>query len=287
MPTDKYTAVWVSHTSISDFLRCPRAYFLKHVYKDPKTGHKVKLMAPPLALGQAVHEVLESLSVLTKEQRFDESLMVKFERAWEKVKGKRGGFTDDETELKYKNRGGEMLRRVMAHPGPVAGLAVKIQKDLPYFWLSEDDNIILCGKIDWLEYLPETDSVHIIDFKTGKNEESADSLQLPIYHLLVHHCQNRKVEKASYWYLERDNELTEKSLPNLDDAYKKVLDIAREIKLSRQLNRLKCAHNGCSACRPMEAIMNREAEFVGVDEYKYDVYVLNHKPTEEEESVIL
>lgn len=288
MPTDKYTAVWVSHTSISDFLRCPRAYFLKHVYKDPKTGHKIKLMAPPLALGQAVHEVLESLSVISKEKRFLEPLMVKFERAWEKVKGKRGGFTDDETELKYKNRGGEMLRRVMNHPGPVAGLAVKIQQDLPYFWLSEDDNIILCGKIDWLEYLPDSDSVHIIDFKTGKHEESAESLQLPIYHLLVQRCQKRNVTRASYWYLDHDDALTEKQLPNLDDAHAKILAIAREIKLARQLNRLKCPQEGCSTCRPMEAILNREAEFVGVDEYKYDVYVLKSRQAEEEgESVIL
>ena len=287
MPPDKYTAVWVSHTSISDFLRCPRAYFLKHVYKDPKSRHKVKLMAPPLALGQAVHEVLESLSVVPKDKRFSESLMVKFERAWEKVKGKRGGFTDDETELKYKNRGGEMLRRVMNNPGPVVGLAVKIQKDLPYFWLSEEDNIILCGKIDWLEYLPDKDSVHIIDFKTGKYEESADSLQLPIYHLLVHHCQKRTVDRASYWYLEHDDALTDKQLPNLDEAYARVLEIAREIKLARQLNRLKCPHEGCSACRPMEAIMNHEAEFVGVDEYKYDVYIVNNHKVEEEESVIL
>ena len=63
---DKYTAYWVSHSSINDFLKCPRAYFLKNVYKDPKTGRKIKLISPPLALGQAVHEVVESLSVLTK-----------------------------------------------------------------------------------------------------------------------------------------------------------------------------------------------------------------------------
>ena len=61
---DQYTAVWVSHTSISDFLQCPRAYYLKNVYKDPKTRHKIQLMSPPLALGQVVHSVLESLSIL-------------------------------------------------------------------------------------------------------------------------------------------------------------------------------------------------------------------------------
>ena len=44
MAVDKYTAVWVSHSSMGDFLKCPRAYFLHNVYKDPKTdsGKKSK-----------------------------------------------------------------------------------------------------------------------------------------------------------------------------------------------------------------------------------------------------
>lgn len=81
---DKYTAVWVSHSSISSFLDCPRSYYLKNVYKDPKSGHKIKLMSPPLALGQAVHDVVESLSGLKTDLRFRQPLMEKFEDAWKK-----------------------------------------------------------------------------------------------------------------------------------------------------------------------------------------------------------
>ncbi|MBU0546397.1 PD-(D/E)XK nuclease family protein [Patescibacteria group bacterium] len=285
---DKYSAVWVSHTSISDFLKCPRAYYLKNVYKDPKTGHKIKLVSPALALGQSVHEVLESLSVLPKDRRFSESLITKFDKAWEKVKGKKGGFLDEDTEWKAKQRGQEMLRRVMNNQGPIAGLAVKIQTDLPQFWLSEEDNIILCGKVDWLEYLSETDSVHIIDFKTGKSEEDPNSLQLPIYHLLVHNCQKRKVSKASYWYLNSDNDLTEKKLPDLEEARAKILDIARQIKLARQIARFKCPKgDGCWACESIEKIFRREAEFVGEDQYRNDMYILPEKKEEEVESIIL
>lgn len=279
MPLDKYTATWVSHTSISDFLRCPRAYFLKHMYRDPKTHHKIKLMNPSLALGSSVHEVLESLSILPKEKRFLDPLVAKFERAWEKVAGKRGGFPDIDTEYRYKTRGIEMLRRVEKHPGPVAGLAVKIKQDLPYFWLSEEENIILCGKIDWLEYLPDTNSVHIIDFKTGKSEEDEESLQLPIYHLLVHHCQERPATRASYWYLSSSDTITETTLPTLADARAKVLKIAQNIKLARQLDRMKCPDgaDGCRDCRPLEAIVAGRGECVGVDEYGYDVYILPQK----------
>lgn len=291
MAADKYTAVWTSHTSISDFLQCSRAYYLKHVYKDPKTRHKLKLMNPYLALGQSVHEVLESLSILPTQKRFVEPLMVKYERAWEKVAGKKGGFFDVDTEYRFKERGAAMLRRVMNHPGPIATQAVKMQQELPYFWLSEEENIILCGKIDWLEYLPDTDSVHIIDFKTGKAEEDGESLQLPIYHLLVSTCQKRKVSKASYWYLETSDTLTEKTLPDIEEARTKVLRIAQQMKLARQLERFKCPNGeGCRACLPLEAVLAGKAEFVGTDEFNYDVYVLPPKSGIKEvvdESVIL
>ena len=287
MPGDKFTAVWISHTSISDFLRCPRAYFLKNIYKDPKTNHKIKLMSPALALGQSVHEVLESLSNIPAATRFSEPLMDKFDRAWKKVSGAKGGFADESVEYTYKKRGQDMLKRVWNNPGPIAGLSVKIQKDLPYFWLSEEENLILCGKIDWLEYLPDTDSVHIIDFKTGRNDEEANSLQLSIYHLLVHKCQKRNVTKASYWYLEKNDTLSEKILPPLEEAEKTILDIGRQIKLARQLKRFKCSKEGCSTCAPYEAILKGEANFVGTDDYNYDVYTARTPAEDERESIIL
>ncbi len=274
MPGDKYTAVWVSHTSINDFLKCPRSYYLKNVYRDKNTGRKVKLITPSMALGQVVHEVIESLSVLPTEKRFNDSLLDKFEVSWKKIEGKRGGFMSPDAEYQYKMRGKDMISRVMKNPGPLKNLAVKIKMDLPHYWLSEEDNIILCGKIDWLEYLPETDSVHIIDFKTSKTDESPDSLQLPIYHLLVANCQGRQATKASYWYIERNDELSERPLPDLEEAKGRVLKIAKEIKVARQLGRFKCPHNGCYACEPIEAIIQGNAEYVGVDEYNQDTFIL-------------
>lgn len=284
---DKYTALWLSHSSISDFLKCPRAYYLKNVYRDPITGHKLNLMNPSFALGQSVHNVLESLSVLPKDERFSESLLVKFDDEWEKVTGKKGGFFDQDSEYKYKKRGEEMLKRVYNNPGPIEKLSIKLNQNLPKFWLSEEEGIILCGKIDWLEYLKETDSVHIIDFKTGKRKEDEDSLQLPIYHLLAQSCQNRNVSKASYWYLETDNRCTEVKLPDIEKSQKVILAIARKIKLARQLNKFKCPTKGCPVCRPMEKIVNGEAELIGQDEFKRDVYILKEESIINKDSVIL
>lgn len=281
MAKDKFSAVWVSHSSIGDFLKCPRAYYLNNVYKDPKTGHKISLMAPPLALGQAVHEVVEALSVLPAQKRFDESLIDKFEVVWKKVAGKKGGFVNDTQEQAYKKRGKEMLKTVIDNPGPLNNLAVKISMDLPYYWLSEDDNIILCGKIDWLEYIKADDSVHVIDFKTGKRDEKDDSLQLPIYCLLVGHCQARPVSKVSYWYLDRASEPVEQTLPDLDEAEKRILKIAKNIKLARQLERYACPHGGCYACKPLEAIVSGKAEFVGVNDFRQDLYIVPEAGDEE------
>ncbi|MFZ5437890.1 MAG: RecB family exonuclease [Patescibacteria group bacterium] len=286
---DKYSAVWVSHSSISDFQQCPRAYYLKNVYKNPESSHKIQIMAPALALGQAVHEVIESLSNLPTDQRLKTSLLDKFEKVWQKVSGKKGGFLDEETERKFKQRGEEMIRKVINNPGPVSQLTVKIKEELPHYWLSEDDGIILCGKIDWLQYLPDIDAVHIVDFKTSKNKEKTDSLQLPIYLLLVSNTQKRQVAKISYWYLGQNDKPEEVTLPEEKEAYNKVLKIAKEIKLARQLNRFRCpeGENGCYACRPFEKIIKGEAEFVGVGGYNQDIYILPQGKDLPEESIIL
>jgi len=290
MAKDKYTAVWISHTSISDYLQCPRAYYLKNVYKDPSTGHKVQIMSPYLALGQAVHEVIDSLSSISTEKRLDESLILKLDRNWQNFSEKKGGFLNADEEHKFKERGKAMLRRVMDNPGPIAKLAVKIQQELPHYWISEEENIVLCGKVDWLEYEKDTDSVHIIDFKTGKKKEEEDSLQLPIYHLLVHHCQKRPVTKASYWYLETDDKLTEKALPDLKEAHSKVIEIGRRIKLARKLEKFDCpeGRGGCIHCRPIEKILKGEGILVDSNSQR-DIYILSkeEQPEEEIDSIIL
>jgi ATP-dependent helicase/DNAse subunit B len=288
MTKDKYSAVWVSHTSISDFLQCPRAYFLKNIYKSPKTGHKMKIISPALALGQAIHEVIDAISVLPVSERFNTLLMDRYEAVWETVTGKLGGFPNLEVEDVYKKRGREMIARITKNPGPLVRKAVKIKEELPYYFLSEEENIILCGKVDWLEYLEESDSVHIIDFKTSKSEEDASSLQLPIYLLLVRNTQKRKVSRASYWYLGIKDELTEKKLPDEKESFDMVFDIAKKIKAQRQLGVFTCPHGGCRSCLPYETIFRGGGEFIYVDKHNVDIFIESKKIVEDqEESVIL
>lgn len=269
--------MWVSHTSMRDFINCPRAYFLRNIYKDPKSGKKINTVSPALALGNTVHDVLESLSELRVEERLKKSLFEQFEEEWRKFTGELGGFQDALEEKIYKDRGITMLQRVMSHPGPLARKALKLRSPdqlPPRFLLSEDENILLCGKIDWLEYFPDDDSVHIIDFKTGKHEEDGDSLQLPIYALLVKNCQKREIKQISYWYLENSNEPLEMPLPDIEKAREKVVSIALEIKKARTEKVFVCKRDGgCFACKPLEKIVKGQAKYVRTSGYQ-DIYVV-------------
>lgn len=271
-------SVWVSNSSISDYQKCHRAYYLKNIYKDPKTRHKIGLINPSLVLGQVVHLVLEALSEIRCEERFSQPLTQQFEREWEKFHGEKGGFRSDQEEEEWKKRGLEMIQRVMKNPGPLSKKAIKLRSadELPpRYTLSEEHQIIVCGKIDWLEYIPQDDSVHIIDFKTGKHEENVHSLQLPIYALLVNRLQKRKTKKMSYWYLDRDNEIAEMPVPDIQKAHERVLTLALEIKQLRTKAVFTCERfGGCFACKPYELILNGQAKFLGSSGYQ-DIYSLS------------
>jgi len=279
MVKDKYNSVWVSYSSIGDFLKCPRLYFLRNIYRNEQ-GNKINLITPALSLGQAVHGVLEGLSQYKVEERFLRPLENSFEEEWKKISGKKGGFKSIKEEVEAKERGKNMILRVEKNPGPLLNKTVKIREGRnetpPHFYLSETDNIVLCGRIDWLEYIEEDDSIKVVDFKTGKNKEDKESLQLPIYSLLLNALQKRKVSGASYWYIDKDDAPLSVNLPGLIESKEKVLSIARRVKTAREKMALSCHYGqgGCFACQPFEKIINGQAEFVGFGEYNQEMYVI-------------
>lgn len=257
-------------------MQCPRSYYFANVFRDPKTNHKIATVSPSLALGQIVHEVLEELSAKPAQKRFDKPLTDEFLKKWNSVTGVLGGFSSEAQENEFRSRGIEMLRRVQLNPGPLGNLAIKLADNLPSYWLSEVDQIKLCGKIDWLEYLPDTDEVHIIDFKTSKSVLESESLQLPIYVLLTSHVQKRSVKKTSYWYLGLQDSPVEQTMPDLIKAEQEIKKIAQEIRLARKLNRFPCkrADTPCSFCSPYETILAGKATFVGTGIYHQDLYMI-------------
>ncbi|OGZ63350.1 MAG: hypothetical protein A3C58_02580 [Candidatus Staskawiczbacteria bacterium RIFCSPHIGHO2_02_FULL_34_10] len=278
---DKYSAIWVSYSSIGDFLKCPRGYFLKNIYRNER-NRKINVVSPSLSLGSAVHEVLEGLLNYKAEERALQPLGAQFEENWKKFSGKQGGFKTKEEETEAKARGLAMIARVAKNMGPLLHKAVKLPphaNDMPpNFILSEEENIVLSGKIDWLEYVEADDSVRVIDFKTGKKDEDQNSLQLPIYTLLLNALQKRKVSGATYWYLERNDTPTNVALPNIVVAREKVLEAAMKVKKAREVGVFECPRRvggsalsraeGCFACRDFEKILRGEAELVKVDEVR-------------------
>jgi len=276
---DKYGAVWVSHSSIGDFLKCPRAYYLHNMHRT-KDNRKISTVSPALSLGTAVHETLEGLAKYKVEDRFTKSLLDTFEENWKKVSGKIGGFKTIKEEADAKERAKVMIERVVKNPGPLLNKTLKLKGEesetLPNFFLSEEENIILCGKIDWLEYIEASDSVRVIDFKTGKNEEGSDSLQLPIYVLLLNALQKRKVTGAAYWYLDHADEPSIVALPEVAASREKVLSIAKKIKSAREVGRFECPRGiqGCFSCQPYEKIIEGKAEFVGIGGYNQELYLI-------------
>ena len=280
---DKYSAVWVSHSSMGDFIKCPRLYYLHNVYKDPKTNRKMTIVTPHMSLGIAVHNVLEGLGAYPSEERMNRDLRAQFEEEWLKVTGKKGGFISDEQEEEFKMRGKDMINTAIKNPRFLVNKRIKLpQSNMPCnFYLSEEDNIILNGLIDWIEYLDD-DTLHLIDFKTGKHEEKESSLQLPIYLLLCNALQKRKVSKASYWYLENDK-FVEKELPDADTAFRDVYEIAHQVKEAREAKAFDCrsGKEGCIHCRAYEEILalkdgkESKAEYIGVGGFNQDIYIIN------------
>ncbi len=284
---DKYTAVWVSHSSMGDFLKCPRLYYLHNMYKDPATGRKMSIVTPHMALGTAVHQVLEDLANYPSEERFKRDLRARFEEEWEKVSGVKGGFLTQEQEEEFKVRGKDMINNVIKDPKFLVNKRVKLPKEKmnPNYYLSEDDNIILNGQVDWIEFLPD-ETLHIVDFKTGKREESEASLQLPIYLLLCNKLRPQwKVSKASYWYLESDK-IVEKELPDAETAFRDVYDVALRVKQAREKGGFLCPRGpeGCMNCRPYEKILDWKAGklddesviSVGIGGFNQDMFVVKH-----------
>lgn len=310
---DKYSAIWLSHSSVSDFLKCERLYYLRNVWKNTN-GRKINIVSPQMSLGSAVHAVIEPLAELKVSERecalapslmgrAGEGLLNKFENVWKKYSGLTGGFESVEEEMEYKERGERMIQNVIENPGPIIQKTVKFYNGdfIPNIYLSEEENIILCGLVDWVEYLEATDTLRVIDFKTGLRDEKDDSMQLPIYKILVESLQKRKVENGAYWYLDRERFYKVKEILDEDVELikEKLLEIGKQIKEKKAAKTLlemednfKCRYSenreGCKYCREVEMIYQFDkglfsidnaplVKYLGVGEYKQDLYFVRSK----------
>jgi len=265
-------AVYISPSSLGDFDKCPQLYFLRNVYRSPGTGLKIQIINPALALGSGVHEAIDQFVKLEIKDRSKEKLEEIFEIVWSGFTGEKGGFVNREEEKEYKDRGWAMLDRFFANDHFKATTQIKT----PSFPKAElGDDLILTGKLDWIE--GDGDGFHIVDFKTGKNDEKEDSMQLPIYAILTSQIFKTDKIKTSYWYLDRDDELRDFPVVDMEEFAKTLKQKGMIIKLARQTKSFVCARGGesCWACKDMLAIKNGKGKLVTIDAArKQENYIL-------------
>ncbi|MBU2577278.1 PD-(D/E)XK nuclease family protein [Patescibacteria group bacterium] len=281
-------AVFISPSSLGDFEKCPQLYYYRSVFRSPR-GLKIQIINPSLAIGACVHDTLEQFLKLSPADRLRSELFRIFEWNWKSFSGEKGGFTLKDEEELARQKASAMLERFFGNKHFLVTEAVKIP-GFPKVELGND--LILTGKLDWIE--KEQDTYHVIDFKTGKNEEREDSQQLPIYSLLVARLLNTDKIKTSYWYLDKDEDIRPFPSADIEETFKTIKQKGEILKLVRQTNSYRCQSGNefCWACKDMHEVAHGKGKLVNVDPVnrKQEIYILVEEdkpvPTEEKQETI-
>lgn len=263
-------SVFISPSTLSDFDKCPQLYYFKSVYR-ATSGLKIQIINPSIALGQVVHEAIDQILKLPAVQRNKDRLFDIFNFLWESITGEKGGFTMEEND--FRSRGNVMLERFWSNGHFREAEMIKLPT-FPKVNLGND--LILTGKLDWIEKV--RDYYYVIDFKTGKNDEKADSLQLPIYAVLACGILKTFDIKTSYWYIDRDDAFTDFPLPDINKTTRLLVEKGEVIVKARQTNSFKCqsGKENCYHCRDIQAVAKGFGKLVAVDttNYKQEIYII-------------
>ena len=241
-----------SPSKIASFFECPKKYhfsFIDPVYSKMKNklNKYPENIWPFNTLGKAIHNAITLFYYLPEDRRTEENLKEQLKKTWESEAmrnkkpplGKWGGFENIEEEREYYKEAVLMLRNFLK----IAEIAPDF-KYLPTDNLKKsiDDYINLItpiskdydisGKFDLI--INEGEFLHIIDFKTGKNEEGADDFQLKFYKLLAEEKFKKPVKKTSFYFL-RSGSIKESESKKEDSGKikKEILGKIKEIKSTK------------------------------------------------------
>lgn len=262
-------AVFLSYTSINDFLKCPKAYFLKNIYRDSQNNYRLQITSPYISLGATVHDAIHWYVQNSQTPSFLD-INEQFRNFWWKYHGKRGGFASSEEEAAFGKRGVKMLENFVANFHKLGKSAAPAS--FPKYPLTE--RLVLTGNLDYVEELPDG-TLHIIDFKTGSKDEEGP-LQLYIYAILAENFYGKEVSKVSFWYLDRDESPKEVVLDPLDKTIEWLREKSLAIEKAIEQNEWLCQRElPCFECRDYEALLQGKGEFMFSDHsYKKEVFYL-------------
>lgn len=264
-------ALFLSYTSMKDFEKCPRSFYLKDIYRDPETGFRMQIPASYMTLGALVHDAIKWFLQKDRLPSKDE-IIDQYRNHWRKYRGKRGGFVSLEDEAALGKRGLEMLDNFYRN-------FTKLEPNMPAYGFLRyilDEKIILNGKVDFLGLLPD-DSLRVVDFKTGKNDEK-DPIQLHIYAILAESNFQKPVSKIGYWYLDREDSPKNAVLDPLEGQLEQLERKALEIEQAVKEDNWVCVKGEalCEDCRNYQAIIDGKGEYLFSDEeFRKDIFYLD------------
>ncbi len=249
--TIDYTKIY-SSSKLKLFTQCPQEYFFN--YLDPvKMKMKTKLKQMPEniysfhTLGKAVHNAITLFYYLPLSQRTEETLLKKLEEAWvsEARWNKKppllqwGGFESLEEERGVYTEAIKMLKNFLRmteenpaiHYLPTEDFRRSI-KDYQDLIVALNDDYDISGKFDLITK-NDDGSLHIIDFKTSKKEET-DPFQLDFYQLLAELNFDQPVKKASFYFLKTGKKKNFEVKKKGEEIKNEVLGKIEKIKKTKE-----------------------------------------------------
>ena len=241
-----------SPSKLGLFEKCPKSYHF--TYLDPiYSKMKADLRKMPenifsfFTLGRAVHNAITLFFHAQEDDRTWENLKNTLKGTWTSEAqwnkkpplGESGGFKTLEEEREAYNQGLLMLKKFFSiYPKnlkitylPTPDIRHSIQ-DFQDLITPINENFDISGKFDLITE-NEDESLHIIDFKTGKSEDSG-SFQLKFYKVLAEEKFKRPVNKASFFFLRSGNqkefELDKQDVNGLKDEIIKKIDLINQTK---------------------------------------------------------
>ncbi len=230
--------------------KCPKEYhftYLDPIYSQMK--NQLKRQPENIwgfnTLGKAVHNAITLFYHLPEEQRTEKNLLEQLKNTWrsevmpfeDPPLGKWGGFETTEEERDYYRQAIVMLRNFLkiadSSPSleylPTNNFTRSIEDYINLITpLTEDFDI--SGKFDLITR--KGNSLHIIDFKTGKQKD-VDYFQLRFYKLLAESKFEKPVKKASLYFLKTANVQGLDFQKQTEEIKKEVIEKINQIKNSK------------------------------------------------------
>ncbi len=227
---------------LSMFVQCPQKY--KFAYVD-RLAAEFRVPRPYFTMGENVHSALRDfLGYVPIDERTEERLHQLLRSYWKK---NRKGFENTEDEKKWGEKALSMLTLFyQKQTWDIKPLLVEQNLEILI-----NPDLSLTGKIDRIDNTSDG-SINIIDYKTGKEPNDAqsflmDDIQLLAYSYLAQKHLRRNITSAGCLYLQTGNLVNiEPSQEMIELGIKKICRIVSEIIMESEF--LPKINSFCRLC---------------------------------------